>query len=52
MKANPDNVRGILIEECCNNLCPESMEDYECPDHTCIVWRLLNICVEEDLKIG
>jgi hypothetical protein len=48
MKAIPEEVRDILIVECCQQNCPESSEDYHCPDHSCIVWKLLDLANTED----
>jgi aspartate carbamoyltransferase regulatory subunit len=47
MKAIPDEVRDILIQESCQVNCPEEVEDYQCPDHSCIVWKLLQITSEK-----
>ncbi len=48
--AKIDDVRDTLIIEYCDVICNEYMEDYNCPNHDCIVWKLLNICADENLK--
>jgi hypothetical protein len=50
MKAIPDEVRDILIQESCQVNCPEAAEDYECPDHSCITWKLLELATIEASK--
>jgi hypothetical protein len=49
MKADPTEVRDELIIYC-QARCPESAFDYDCPDHSCIVWKLLDICNTESNK--
>ncbi len=48
--AKIDDVRDTLIMEFCDVICNEFMTDYNCPNHECIVWRLLTICSEESTK--
>jgi hypothetical protein len=49
-KIKPDEVRDELITIYCNEVCKESAEDGHCPDHSCLVWRLLNVCLDEEHK--
>ena len=50
IKIKPDEVRDELITIYCNEVCKESAEDGHCPDHSCLVWKLLNICLDEEHK--
>ncbi len=43
-------VQDQLITDYCNENCPESVSDYHCPNHDCLIWRLLEICVADDVK--
>jgi hypothetical protein len=56
--ADIDSVRDTLIMEFCEENCSESeencsksMDDYECPDHTYIVWQLLTICTNKSVGV-
>jgi hypothetical protein len=35
------DVKDTLISIYCYGHCPEYADDYSCPDHTCLVWKLL-----------
>ena len=46
--ANKDEVTDLLITEFCNEQCKESvLTDYYCPDHSCLVWRMLTMACED-----
>lgn len=44
----PEQIRDELITIYCNDVCKDSAEDGHCPDHSCLVWKLLNILLDEE----
>jgi hypothetical protein len=49
-KIDPSNVRDELITVFCNEVCKDSTEDGHCPDHSCLIWKILLVCTYEDVK--
>lgn len=47
IKIKPDQIRDELITIYCNDICKDSEDIGHCPDHTCLVWKLLNILLDE-----
>lgn len=45
-----DEVRDELIQDFCNIRCPDYVIDYQCPDHNCPVWKLLDICARKGVE--
>jgi hypothetical protein len=50
VKIKPDKIRDELITIYCNDICSDSAEDGHCPDHSCLVWKLLTTLLDEENK--
>lgn len=50
MKVKSEQVRDELFTIFCNDICKDSSEIGHCPDHSCLVWKLLNICLDWEYK--
>ena len=48
-KVEWDEVKDALLDNCCNEACPDATSDFQCPDHNCPVWRTLTFCENQDL---
>lgn len=46
----PEQLRDELITIYCNDICKNSEDTGHCPDHSCLVWKMLKILLDEENK--
>ncbi len=49
MKIEWDEIKDELIDRWCN-VCHIGIDRADCPDHTCPVWQVLELC-DKELKV-